>query len=273
MRQLDVSVIIPFKNHPEMTIDCLKSLEAIALKEILLVNNGSNEATMQQIEAYCTNTKNIKLLRYDKKFNYQKINNWAVKQATGKVLWLLNNDVEIVASDIVEAMYNTALEKNIGATGCTLLYGDKKTIQHAGVYLVPGQTADHLYIRQNFADLTSSDSLPYDFRNNLPLCAVTAASLMVEKKKFDKIHGFNEDFIITGGDVDLCLRLNDAGYQATLVGYEHGYMLHKESQSRSHLGIPYVDFAESYKSYIKHFASEHGDGFVDVRILKETGYL
>lgn len=272
MSAIDISVIIPFKDHPKMTISGLRSLEKCDLKEILLVNNGSSDQTIKEIKAYLGNKKHIKLLNYPHKFNYQKINNWAANQATGKVLWLLNNDVEVETTELVETMYKKSLEKNTGAVGCVLLYGDKKHIQHAGVYLVPGGTADHLYARKSLSFLLKNSSdLPYDFRNNLQLAAVTAASLMVEKKKFDKIQGLNESFIITGGDVDLCLRLADQGYTSTLIGYDHGFMVHKESISRSHLGIPYVDFVESYKIYSKHFNTENGDGFIDIRKMK--GYL
>lgn len=268
MKVLDLSVIIPFKDHPSMTIDCLKSLASCPIKEILLVNNGSSSSTMDQIKAYSANVKNIKLLHYNHKFNYQKINNWAAAQAKGKVLWLLNNDVEATSPDLIEYMYHKALEPKVGAVGCVLLYGDRKTVQHAGVYLVPGGTADHLYIRKKLSSLLEDENLPYNFKEDLPLAAVTAACLMVEKVKFDKIGGLNEDFIITGGDVDLCLRLADKKFAPILVGYNHGHMIHKESVSRSHLGIPYVDFVESYKIYSKHFSTENGDGFIDVRKLK-----
>lgn len=272
MNQLNITAIIPFKDHPKMTISCLESLKKCNIKEILLVNNKSNKKTIKEIERYLDKyPNNFKLLNFPFKFNYQKINNWAANQATGKVLWLLNNDVEVESPELVEEMYHEALKKETGATGCVLLYEDKKTIQHAGVYLIPGKTADHLYIRKKASDLLKQKNLPYNFRKNLDVAAVTAASLMVEKSKFDKINGFNEDFIITGGDVDLCLRLSEKGWNAKLIGFEKGFMLHKESISRSHLGIPYVDFVESYKIYSKHFNTENGDGFIDIRNLK--GYL
>ena len=117
MKVLDLSVIIPFKDHPSMTIDCLKSLASCPIKEILLVNNGSSSNTMDQIKAYSANIKNIKLLHYNHKFNYQKINNWAAAQAKGKVLWLLNNDVEATSPDLIEYMYHKALEPKVGAVG------------------------------------------------------------------------------------------------------------------------------------------------------------
>ena len=271
MKKLDISVIIPFKDHPKMTIACLESLKKCSLKEILLVDNGSKSETIAKIKDYLKEYQNnVKLLHYPFKFNYQKINNWAAKQSTGKVLWLLNNDVEVENPELVEEMFKESLEKETGATGCVLLYEDKKTIQHAGVYLIPGKTADHLYIRKKISQL-ENQKLPYDFKKNLSLAAVTAASLMVEKTKFEKIGGLNENFIITGGDVDLCLRLAEKGWGAKLIGFEKGFMLHKESISRSHLGIPYVDFVESYKIYSKHFNTENGDGFIDIRKLK--GYL
>lgn len=268
MKTLDLSVIIPFKNHPNMTIDCLKSIESCPIKEILLINNGSNSSSLEKIKTYCDTAKNVKLLHYNHKFNYQKINNWAAAQAKGKVLWLLNNDVEALNPELIEYMYNKALEPKVGATGCVLLYGDKKTVQHAGVYLIPGGTADHLYARKKLKNLLEDPELPYDIREDLPTAAVTAACLIVEKSKFDAIGGLNEDFIITGGDVDLCLRLAEKKFASVLVGAKHGHMLHKESISRSHLGIPYVDFVESYKIYSKHFSTENGDGFIDVRKLK-----
>ena len=271
MKKLDISVIIPFKDHSKMTISCLESLKKCNLKEILLVDNNSNAKTISEINNYLKEYPNpIKLLSFPFKFNYQKINNWAANQATGKVLWLLNNDVEVENPDLVEEMYLESLKKETGATGCVLLYEDKKTVQHAGVYLIPGRTADHLYIRKKVSTLLKKE-LPYNFQNNLDLAAVTAASLMVEKTKFDKIKGFNENFIITGGDVDLCLRLSENGWGSKLIGFNKGFMTHKESISRSHLGIPYIDFIESYKIYSKHFNTENGDGFIDIRNLK--GYL
>lgn len=271
MKQLNITAIIPFKDHPKMTIECLKSLKKCDLKEILLVDNNSSTSTIEIIKNYLKDADNITLLHYNHPFNYQKINNWAANQATGKVLWLLNNDVEIENPDLVKEMYNEALKKDTGAVGCVLLYEDKKTVQHAGVYLVPGKTADHLYARKKVSYLLKQDDLPYDFREKLDVAAVTAASLMVEKTKFNKINGFDEKFIITGGDVDLCLRLSEKGWNSRLIGFKKGFMLHKESISRSHLGIPYVDFVQSYKIYSKHFNTENGDGFIDIRKLK--GYL
>lgn len=265
-KTLDLSIIIPFKNHSKLTIACLRSIIEYAdpVKEILLVSNNSSDEELKKISSVAKQYSNTKVLVYNHPFNFQSINNWAVEQSTGKVLLLLNNDVELVTQSrtLIRAMFEKTLEPSVGAVGAVLLYEDAKTIQHAGVYLVPGGTADHLYIGMNLnkvKDRIKSGDYTYDITNNLRVSAVTAAAVMVSRSNFDSITGFNEDFIICGGDVDLCLRLEDTNKQSILIGSSQGYMIHKESRSRSSVGIPYTDFIESYKSYINHFNTADGD--------------
>jgi len=273
---LDITVIIPFKDHSAMTLKCLESLFRYGppVKEILLVDNNSSPAESEIIKAATRQNANVNLLTYGHPFNYQKINNLAASQATGSVLFLLNNDIELTENTLglMQAMFNKAMEEKTGAVGCVLLYGDNRTIQHAGVYLVPGGTADHLYAHQKFSKIKkriNSGAASYDITKDLRVTAVTAAALMVERSKFEQIHGMNENFIIGGGDVDLCLRLKEIGYTNWLLGSSKGIMVHKESISRSNLGIPYSDFCESYKSYIKHFDMKNGDPYLHWQEVKK----
>jgi GT2 family glycosyltransferase len=160
-------------------------------------------------------------------------------------------------------MHRKASRSNVGVVGCTLLYGDERQIQHAGVYLVPEGLADHMYVREKYSEAissTASDRFPYDITKDMPMTAVTGAAQMVEKRKFDELGGLDEKFIICGGDVDLCIRHNSAGYQTWLIG--GGYMLHKESVSRKFTPIPDEDFYNSYLSYIKGYDLRVGDPFV-----------
>jgi GT2 family glycosyltransferase len=267
---LDLSIIVPFKDHSDLTISCLESLHAFAdpIKEILLISNNSSPNELSAVKFAAKRFKNTKVLIYDHPFNFQKINNWGADQAQGSVIFFLNNDVELMACSgaLLRNMYYKAQEPDVGAVGCVLLYEDNKTIQHAGVFLVPGGTADHLYIGQKLSVVESkleNKAYHYDSRKNLDVSAVTAAAVMVETAKFKAINGFNEDFIICGGDVDLCLRLNDRGHMSLLIGSNSGYMVHKESRSRSSIGIPYIDFIESYKSYVKHFDLVIGDPYLE----------
>lgn len=86
---------------------------------------------------------------------------------------------------------------------------------------------------------------------------MTAASLVVERKKFEEVGGFSENFLVCGGDVDLCIKLALAGYHSYLI--DSGYIIHKESQSVKGMKIAMNDFIMSYKSYIRNFDFNKGD--------------
>lgn len=267
---LDLSVIIPFKNKASMTLECVESLFRFGppVQEIILVSNNSSNQELAVVKNYAKErSKVLKVLEYNHPFNYQKMNNWAVKKSKGKFILFLNNDTELEhdSRGLIEEMYSKAQTSSVGITGCLLLYGDKKTIQHAGVFLLPRGMADHLYVGKRLTAALrgqGSKDFPYSISESRPLTAVTGAVNIVERKKFDEVGGFNENFIIGGGDVDLCIRLNKKGYQTWYVADGIKHIIHKESQSRSHKTIPYEDFYFSYLSYMQGYDMSVGDPFL-----------
>jgi GT2 family glycosyltransferase len=267
---LDISVIIPFKDKAAMTLQAVNSLLKYGpkIKEILLVSNNSNDVELDKIKEALLKLPldTIKLLVYNHPFNYQKINNWAVEKSSGKFILFLNNDTELVEESrgILEKMYAKASLPNVGITGCLLLYGDKKTIQHAGVFLMPKGMADHLYVGKKLSKVRKegghTKEFPYSIDEDRQMTSVTGAVNIIERKKFDEVEGFDERFIIGGGDVDLCIRLNKSGNQTWYVA--GGHIIHKESQSRAHKPVTYNDFYYSYLSYIQAYDPEVGDPFL-----------
>lgn len=264
---LDMSVIIPFKDKAHMTLVCVNSLIKYGpdIKEIILVSNNSSDDQLAEVQAGIAEYANCKVLIYNHPFNYQKILNWAVKQSTGETLMFFNNDTELRPNSVglIERMFAKAHEPDVGITGCLLLFGEEKTIQHAGVYLRPGGQAEHLYVTEKYTTAVAqrgTKRFPYDITESRPLSSVTGAVNILQRSKFDEVGGYDERFIICGGDVDLCLRMNEKGYQTWYVA--GGYILHKESQSRKFTPIPYNDFYWSYLSYIKGFKDGVGDPFL-----------
>ncbi|MFA5004390.1 MAG: glycosyltransferase [Candidatus Saccharimonadales bacterium] len=271
--KLDISVIIPFKDKAKMTLQAVSSLLEFGppVKEIILISNNSSSEELKAVQSGIAAYPNSKVLIYNRPFNYQKINNWAVRRSSGKTIMFLNNDTELRPGSVglIERMYKKAQSPSVGITGCLLLFGGEKTIQHAGVYLRPGGQAEHLYVTENYDRARAekgTSRFPYDIDKDRPLSSVTGAVQVVQRKAFDMVGGFDERFIICGGDVDLCLRLNAKGRQTWYVG--GGYILHKESQSRKFTPIPYNDFYWSYLSYVKGFDTKKGDPFLP-KITKE----
>lgn len=224
-----VSILIPTKDHANVTEKCLKSIyEKTRYKnfEVILIDNGSVEKeTLKLFEKYKKKYKNFKVLREDIEFNYSKLNNLAAKKAKGDYLVLLNNDTEIITEQWLEILIGYAMQSHVGAVGPKLLYPDK-TVQHAGVILGLGGVASHAYIGSTRDALGMCGRLrvPYDY------AAVTGACLCVSKKKFEEVGGLEEDLKVAYNDVDFCLKLLKAGYYNVELPMVELY--HYESKSR-----------------------------------------
>ena len=225
-----VSVIIPTKDYADVTEKCLKSVfEKTTYKnfEVVLVNNRSiEEKTFELFERYKNKYSNFRVIDADMEFNYSRINNYAVKQAKGKVIILLNNDTEIITPEWMTWMVGYAIQKHVGAVGAKLLYPDG-TIQHGGVILGLGGVAGHAYIGKSRDELGAYGRLrvPYDYG------AVTAACLCVEKKKFEQVGGLEEKGLkVAFNDIDFNMKLLDKGYHNVFLPMVEIY--HYESKSR-----------------------------------------
>ncbi|KKR18615.1 MAG: Glycosyl transferase family 2 [candidate division CPR2 bacterium GW2011_GWC1_41_48] len=229
MGQSKVSIIIPFRDQVEVLKRCLKSIEdktTYSNYEIILVNNQSSETATLNYFTAIKRMKNIRLINYDKPFNYSAINNSAARHARGDYLILLNNDTEVISGEWIEAMLEHAQRKEVGIVGAKLLYPNN-TIQHAGVVMGIGGVAGHVFKYMN------PDTDCYFCNANLVrnYSAVTAACLMIRKSVYEEVGGLDEiNLTVAFNDVDMCLKVIDSGYLVIYTPY--ALLYHHESLSR-----------------------------------------
>ena len=224
-----VSIIIPTRDQAFILKKCLEGIlnkTAYQNFEVLIIDNGSQESeTLQYFEALKKH-KNIRILSQDIPFNYSKLNNYAVSQAKGDLICLMNNDVEPISEDWLREMVSHALRPDIGIVGAKLYYSDR-SLQHAGVILTEDVTAKHLFKHLSYANWG------YFGRSKLPqnFLAVTAACMLMRKEVFLEVGGLDEDNLaIAFNDVDLCLKVHEKGLRILYTPYAELY--HHESISR-----------------------------------------
>ncbi len=230
-----VSLIILTKNKLQLIKKCVESI----LKktdypnyEILIVDNSSDEPATLKYFQELQHHPRIRVVRYDQPFNFSALNNAAVTLVNGEIIALLNNDLEIISSEWLSEMVSHALRPGIGIVGVRLWYPDK-TLQHGGVILGMGGVAGHAhkYLPYHQNGYFCRGSLIQNFS------AVTAACMIIQKKIYEEVGGFNEDdFAIAFNDVDFCLRLVKAGYRNVWTPYAELY--HLESASRGYENTP-----------------------------------
>ena len=224
-----VTVIVPTRNRVDLLRTCLDGLAATRYSdiEVIVVDNDSDDpATLAYLASL--DPMRARVLRHPGPFNYSAINNRAAAGARGNLLCLLNNDIEVKAPDWLGIMVTQALRDDVGAVGAQLLYPDGR-LQHAGVVIGVGNAAGHAH------RFLKPGDMGYFRRHALPqfTSAVTAACLVVVRDRFLAVGGLDEgNFAVAYNDVDLCLRLNQRGWQSL---YEpRAVLIHHESVSRGH---------------------------------------
>ena len=224
-----VSIIIPTKDKLQLLDACVQTvLQHTTYEnfEILIVDNGSVEWRTREHLRRIGNNPKVRVLSYAEKYNFSAINNFAGGEARGTYLCLLNNDTEVLEPTWLTEMMRYAVRPDIGAVGAKLLYEDGR-IQHAGVVVGIGGAAGHAH-RFLPAHEPGYFLMPHVTQF---ISAVTAACLVVEKRKFETVGGLDEvDLAIAFNDVDLCLKLEAAGWHNVYV--PHAVLLHHESKSR-----------------------------------------
>ncbi|WP_122693495.1 glycosyltransferase, partial [Pseudomonas viridiflava] len=74
--------------------------------------------------------------------NYSALNNAAVRIASGELIGLINNDIEVISPDWLGEMVSIAMQNNVGAVGARLWYPNDR-LQHGGVIAGIGGIAGH----------------------------------------------------------------------------------------------------------------------------------
>lgn len=222
-----ITVIIPTRNRVDLLRTCLEGIASTAYPQldVIVVDNGSDEPeTLDYLAAL--EKSQIQVMRHPGPFNYSAINNMAARVAQGQLLCLLNNDIEVTSPDWLSIMAMQAIRDDVGAVGAQLLYPDGR-IQHAGVVIGVGNAAGHAH------RFLQPQEEGYFRRHMLPqfTSAVTGACLVVDRERFLAVGGLDEsNFAVAYNDVDLCLRLNQGGWQSL---YEpRAVLIHHESVSR-----------------------------------------
>jgi len=232
-----VSIIIPFKDKPELLEMCIGSiLEKSTYRNFEIIgisNNSEEEHTFETMVSLEKRDTRVSFYEYNVAFNYADINNHAVKTyAKGEHILLLNNDIEVITPEWIEAMLEHSQRDEIGCVGAKLYYPDD-TVQHAGIIMGLGGYAGHShkgYSRHNVG-----------YFNRLGVVqnvsAVTAACLMVKKRIYEEVGGMDAiRFKVAYNDVDFCLRVGEKGYRNLFTPYAELY--HHESISRGYETTP-----------------------------------
>jgi GT2 family glycosyltransferase len=225
-----VTVVIPTRNAADLLIPCISSLREqtnYGNYSILVIDNQSDDEELLEYLAAESRRDDFDVFPYDRPFNHSEMHNHVLELLESEFVVLLNNDVDGFSSGWLEELVGTTeLGDDIAGVGAKLIYPDD-TIQHAGMIMGIRGLVAHSHIHE------PSDSDGYFGRLvSLQECSgATAALLLLRTSAFRSVSGFDaETFPTSYNDVDLWLRLRQAGYRCIYNPSVSAY--HDESKTR-----------------------------------------
>jgi GT2 family glycosyltransferase len=221
-RPSSVSVIASFRDRPQETIACLRSVigqrMASARVEVILINNRSTEESLEEIREFLDKLKDtnvdIKLIDYDGPFNHSRQTNLGVKASSGEVLVFLNNDAEFMTDGVLDEMSAWALSPGVGTVGCQIVDA-RLQLLCAGIRAREGVLGLHASLVEESREESYSNVM-HEVLANTFACAVIARS------QFEQIGWLNElEFPNGYNDVEYCLRTRKQGLRNLYLGHLH----------------------------------------------------
>ncbi len=261
---MDLSVCIVNWNTREYLARCLEGVlretDALARtggSEVIVVDNASEDGSAETV---AERFPSVALIANDENRGYAAGNNQAVAASSGEFVLLLNPDVELHEGALATMLEFMRDNDGAGALGCKLLLPNGSVQQSCRTFPTPdvllweATGLSRLFPRSRVFGRYRMGYWGYDDVREVD--QPMASCLMLRRKALDDVGTLDEQFPIYFNDVDLCLRLKQAGWRIFFT--PHATALHHHGQSTKQVRGRMI--AESHRSlaafYRKHYRSE-----------------
>ena len=215
-----VAIVVLCWNRWDLTERCLDSLRAHTATEdaeVLVVDNGSTDATPHEL----AKRTDVRVIRNERNLGFVRGNNVGIAATSSDMDVLLPNK-HVVVSD---GGWLTALRRaahashDVGVVGCRLVLPDGRLL-HAGTVILP----DTCWGQQ----IGSLEDDVGQYAADREVQGIVFACAYLKRELIERIGGLSEDFESYFEDTDYCLRAREAGFRTvccgavTLVHDEHG---------------------------------------------------
>lgn len=241
MSQNKVSIIILNYNQPQLTIDCLKSLSKLEYKnyEVILVDNGSTDNSVEKIKKHGVAVKNFKLVEKKENLGFAEGNNVGFEHTTGKYILFLNNDTLVEKNFLRPLVEKLELDSRLGAVQPKILqYPQKEIIDSVGSYLIA--TGFLCHFGHNKKDQPK-------YNKESQIFSMKGACMLFKKEVLDKVGVFDKDYFAYFEETDLCLRTLTTGYKIKYIPESN--IFHRGGETSKKMDTAFVNF-HSYKNRV-----------------------
>lgn len=228
---MKLSVIIVNYNHKyflKLAVEALEKSKTTFPFEIIVVDNHSHDEESLTFLRKAHHEKRITLIEAPQNIGFGRGNNLGAEAARGEYIFFHNPDVTVEEDSLQKMVDYLEKHPDVGILGPKLMYSSGK---------VQESCRRHMSFFDLILNRTFLGRLPvfkkrvqkylmkdFDHTKTQEVDLITGAAIMMRRKIFDEIHGFDKRYFLFMEDFDLCRMVKKAGYK--VVYYPDAFVNH-----------------------------------------------
>jgi hypothetical protein len=203
----DIAVLVLNHNGIRFLPPCYESIlrnDRPAFDLVMIDNastDGSVEMTLQRFPM-------VKVIRHDTNMGYSAAYDEAIRALDYPFMVLLNNDTIVEPNWLWELFMASVHEENVAACGSRILLMDRETVDHGGgLFTLIGSGVDV----GKWTRAPVQSAIPWETGYGC------GCSLLIRRKAYIDVGGFDRGYGYYHEDVDLCWRFRLSGYSVLHV--------------------------------------------------------
>ena len=212
---MDLSIVIVSWNVKELLKENLKAIYDNTQNvdfEVFVVDNDSHDNTAEMIKK---DFQQVRLIENNFNAGFAKANNQAIKKSQGKLVLLLNPDMQVLPGTLEKMVEWMKQDKKAGVVGCRLIDENKKTVPHVRRFPT---FFDQLMIILKVPHLFPFVLNKYlmkdvDYDKETEVDSIRGAFFMIKREVIEKVGEMDEQYFLWFEEVDYCKQVKKAGFK------------------------------------------------------------
>jgi len=253
----DVSVSIVNTNSRDLLLACLESLGGEEV-EIVVLDNASEDGS---VEAVRRRFPDVHVIGQRHRAGFGANHNTVIRATSGRFVYVLNEDTTSDDWEFDRLVSYLDANRRVAAVGPRLVYPDGRHQDSAWRFPTPTVAALGL--------LTLGRVGVKQSRGDAPRAVdwVMGAALFLRRDAVEEVGLFDEGYFLYSEEVDLCRRLNRAGWEVRY--FPKVTVVHHESQFSAE--IPERRINELWRSRHRYWRKHHSPAGARIAALATGG--
>ena len=178
-------------------------------KQIIVADNGSTDESVSFLQQHFPQ---IKLIRFNENNGFAKGYNIALQNIQADYYAIINSDIEVLPGWLTPIINLLEQDKlNAACQPKLLSYKNRNLFEYAGGAGGWLDSFGYPFARGRVFDICEEDKGQYDTTERV--FWVTGAAMVIRSSVFNEMKGFDEYFFAHQEEIDLCWRMQLAGYK------------------------------------------------------------